>query len=107
LDPLSNDTPGQVTEAERIARFGHRAPVVLVDDSEAALLLERELFDRGALVGVTGASGLALAHAAGTIAIVMEAAPMVIDARRLATSDAVRMLTSVMARDSAGPVTRR
>ena len=62
IDPLSNETlgagmiidiegkeetRGQVTDAERTARFGHRAAVIAVDDSEAALLLERELFDRG------------------------------------------------------------
>ncbi len=67
IDPLSNETlgagmiidvegkeetRGQVTEAERASRFGHRAAVIAVDDSEAALLLERELFDRGALVAV-------------------------------------------------------
>ena len=65
IDPLSNETlgagmivdvegreetRGQVTDAERAARFGHRAAVVAVDDSEAAILLERELFDRGAVV---------------------------------------------------------
>jgi sulfate adenylyltransferase large subunit len=107
IDPLSNETlgagmiigvegleetRGQVTEAERIARFGHRAAVVLVDDSEAALLLERELFDRGALVGVTNVAGLALAHAAGMIAIVTEETAGAIDVRRVATSEAVRML---------------
>ena len=67
IDPLSNETlgagmiidvegkeetRGQVTEAERTTRFGHRPAVIAVDDSEAALLLERELFDRGALVAV-------------------------------------------------------
>jgi len=111
IDPLSNETlgagmiidvegreetRGQVTDAERIARYGHRAAVVIVDDAEAALLLERELFDRGALVGVVGPWGFGAARAAGMIAIVTEEVPdsslTVVDARRLATSEALALL---------------
>src|SRR5436305_3910481 len=82
IDPLSNETlgagmildvegkeetRGQVTSAERATRFGNRAAVIAVDDSEAALLLERELFDRGAIVAVIGKAEpatFALANAA-------------------------------------------
>jgi hypothetical protein len=86
IDPLSNETLGagmildvegkeeihsHVTEAERAARFGHRGAVVAVTDSEAALLLERELFDRGALVAVVDAAFAEAASAAGMIAIVV------------------------------------
>ena len=64
IDPLSNETlgagmiigiegkeetRGQVTvtaAAERVTRSGNRPAVIAVEDSEAALLLERELFDR-------------------------------------------------------------
>jgi sulfate adenylyltransferase large subunit len=107
IDPLSNetlaagmiigvegseDTRGQVTAAERVARFGHRPAVIVVDDIEAALLLERELFDRGAVVGVTTTWGLDLARNVGMIAIVTENVPGAIDARKLATSEAVSLL---------------
>jgi sulfate adenylyltransferase subunit 1 (EFTu-like GTPase family) len=111
IDPLSNETlgagmiidvegkeetRGQVTAAERITRFGNRAAVVAVDDSEAALLLERELFDRGAMVAVVveaDPAALALANAAGLILIVTGSAPgNAIDARRLATHEVVGIL---------------
>jgi sulfate adenylyltransferase subunit 1 (EFTu-like GTPase family) len=111
IDPLSNETlgagmiidvegkeetRGQVTAAERTTRFGHKHAVIAVDDSEAALLLERELFDRGALVAVMAdadANGLALARAAGLIVIVTGAVPNnALDARRLATHEAIGVL---------------
>src|ERR1700728_127273 len=111
IDPLSNETlgagmildvegkeetRGQVTDAERTTRFGHRAAVIAVDDSEAALLLERELFDRGALVAViheADTASLALAKAAGLIVIVTGfAAPNAIDASRLATHEVIGIL---------------
>jgi hypothetical protein len=111
IDPLSNETlgagmiidvegkeetRGQVTQNERATRSGHRPAVIAVDDSEAALLLERELFDRGAQVVVTADAGpgsLALAHAAGMIVIVTGAAPAgAIDASRLATHEAIGLL---------------
>jgi sulfate adenylyltransferase large subunit len=111
IDPLSNETlaagmildvegkeetRGQVTEADRATRSGNRPAVVMVDDSEAALLLERELFDRGALVVVSAEAepqALALAHAAGLIVIVTAAAPPdALDARRLATHEAIALL---------------
>jgi sulfate adenylyltransferase large subunit len=111
IDPLSNETlgagmiidvegreetRGQVTAAERATRFGNRSAIIAVDDSEAALLLERELFDRGALVVVipeADAAALALANAAGLIVIVTGAAPPnAIDAGRLATHEAIGIL---------------
>ena len=111
IDPLSNETlgagmiqdvegkeetRGQVTQAERATRAGHRSAVIAVDDSEAALLLERELFDRGANVVVTAspdAAALALGNAAGLIVIVTGAVPEnAIDARRLATHEAIATL---------------
>ena len=111
IDPLSNETlgagmivdvegkeetRGQVTEAERTSRFGHRPAVIAVDDSESALLLERELFDRGALVAVVAGDdhgGLALAKAAGLIVIVTGTPPAnAIDARRLATHEAIAVM---------------
>jgi sulfate adenylyltransferase large subunit len=105
IDPLSNETlgagmivdlegkeetRGQVTEAERTARYGHRGAVITVEDAESALLLERELFDRGANVAV----GVPVeAAAAGLIVIVIGSAPGgAIDLRRSATSEAVRTL---------------
>ena len=113
IDPLSNETlaagmiigvegaeetRGQVTAAERTARFGHRAGVVVVDDSEAALLLERELFDRGALAAVSdlkpnAAATLAMAKAVGMILIVTGEPPTgALDARKMATHEAMAML---------------
>jgi hypothetical protein len=85
-----------VTDAERSARFGNRSAMIAVDDSEAALLLERELFDRGAVVAVVAEadrSGVALAKAAGLIVIVTGTPPAnAIDARRLATHEAIAVL---------------
>ena len=88
-----------MTDSERRARFGNRAAVIAVDDAEAALLLERELFDRGALVAVlstpttTSAGAIALAKSAGIIAIITgEAGAGVIDGRRLATNEAIGVL---------------
>jgi sulfate adenylyltransferase large subunit len=107
IDPLSNETlgagmivdvegkeetRGQVSDAERRTRFGHRAAVIVVDDAEAALLLERELFDRGALVSVTEVGQLPLARAAGMIAILTSPAPGAVDARRMATNEALNLL---------------
>ena len=111
IDPLSNETlgagmiidvegkeetRGQVTEAERTSRFGHRPAVIAVDDSEAALLLERELFDRGALVAVVVGEdhgGLAFAKAAGLIVIVTGTPPAdAVDARRVATHEAIALM---------------
>ena len=111
IDPLSNETlgagmildvegkeetRGQVTDAERTTRFGHRAAVIAVDDSEAALLLERELFDRGAVVAVISEAnrgGLSMAKAAGLIVIVTGIPPAnAIDARRLATHEVLVVL---------------
>jgi sulfate adenylyltransferase large subunit len=111
IDPLSNETlgagmildvegkeetRGQVTDAERATRFGNRSAVVVAGDSEAALLLERELFERGALVAVIAdadAAALSLAKAAGLIVIVTGLAPPhAIDATRLATHEAITML---------------
>jgi sulfate adenylyltransferase large subunit len=119
IDPLSNETlgagmiigvegreetRGQVSDEERTARFGHHAAVVLVDDAEAALLLERELFDRGALVVIAGGSSLELVRAAGMIAIVTGEVPGAVDARRLAASDAIILLErrGVLAGGAAG-----
>ncbi len=111
IDPLSNETlgagmivdiegreetRGQVSQVEREARFGHRGAIVAVEDPESALLLERELFDRGANVAVlpTPDSGaLALAKSAGLILIAVASVPPgAIDLRRLATNEAIRQL---------------
>jgi sulfate adenylyltransferase large subunit len=115
IDPLSNETlgagmivdiegkeetRGQVSAADRATRFGNRPAAVIVDDSEAALLLERELFDRGAMVVAVGeadAGALALAKTAGLIVIVTSGAPSnagitVIDAQKLATHEAISLL---------------
>jgi sulfate adenylyltransferase large subunit len=109
IDPLSNETlgagmiidiegkeetRGQVSEAERIARFGHRGAVLAVEDTESALLLERELFDRGANVAVTPSPSpccIDLAHMAGIVLIAVGTIPPgAIDLRGLATAEAVR-----------------
>ncbi len=111
IDPLSNETlgagmiidiegkeetRGQVTAAERATRFGNRSAVIAVDDAEAALLLERELFDRGALVAVmpdVDTDALALAKAAGLIVIVSGLVPPnAIDASRMATHEVIAIL---------------
>jgi sulfate adenylyltransferase large subunit len=111
IDPLSNETlaagmiadiegreevRGQVSDSERAARFGHRGAVVSVEDRQSALLLERELFDRGANVAVAfslDAGTLALAHAAGLVVILVGQAPAgTVDLRRVATQEAVRQL---------------
>jgi len=89
------ETRGQVSASDRATRFGNRAAAVLVDDAEAALLLERELFDRGALVAAVGAAdvgALNLARAAGLIVIVTSETPHAIDARKMATHEAVNLL---------------
>jgi bifunctional enzyme CysN/CysC/sulfate adenylyltransferase subunit 1 len=105
IDPLSNETlgagmiidlegkeetRGQVSDAERQARYGHRGAIIAVEDTESALLLERELFDRGANVAV----GISVdAIAAGMIVIVVGHMPYgSIDLRRIATQEAVRLL---------------
>jgi len=111
IDPLSNETlgagmiidvegkeetRGQVTEAERASRYAHRSAVISVDDAEAALLLERELFDRGALVAVVPElddAGQALAKGAGLIVIVTGIPPAgAIDGSRLATHEVISVL---------------
>ena len=121
IDPLSNETlgagmiteiegkeetRGQVTAAERAARAGHKAALVVADDAESALLIERELFDRGVLVAVLPSpaqAALDLAKAAGMILIITGAdatgadaneapAAGAIDARRLATHEAIELL---------------
>jgi len=111
IDPLSNetlgagmivdiegkeDTRGQVSHADRVSRFGHRSAVVSVEDHESALLLERELFDRGANVAVVNsleASAAKLAAVAGMIVIVVGSLPPgAIDLRRTATQEGVRQL---------------
>jgi hypothetical protein len=70
--------------------------VIAVDDSEAALLLERELFDRGAMVAVVSQAdhgAMVVAKAAGLIVIVTGTPPVNgIDARRLATHEVVAVL---------------
>ncbi len=89
IDPLSNETlgagmilgiegpeeiRGQVTAAERNARFGHRGAVVPVEDAASALQLERELFDRGANVVVAAVlddSARELAASAGLIVLLI------------------------------------
>ncbi len=107
IDPLSNETMGagmindvegkeetraQVSETERATRFGHRAVVIAVEDLEAAHLLERDLFDRGAVVAVVDPAVAQLAKAAGMIAIVAGDVPRdSIDARRFATHEAVTL----------------
>ncbi len=50
---------GPVTEAERLARIGHRPFVMALKhgDTEAARLLERHLFDLGYLVHVVEGAG--------------------------------------------------
>ena len=111
IDPLSNETlgagmivsiegheetRGQVSGGERAARFGHPAAVLAVEDHQAAQMLERELFDRGAAAVVAelpSADALALATAAGLLVIVPGAAPPdAIDLNRLTLEDAVRVL---------------
>jgi hypothetical protein len=111
IDPLSNETlgagmiadiegreemRGYVSHTDRAARYGHRGAVVVVEDTESALLLERELFDRGANVAVVASLDVgarALAGAAGLIAIVIGQTPEgAIDLRRVATVEAVRQL---------------
>jgi sulfate adenylyltransferase large subunit len=111
IDPLSNETlgagmildiegreevRGQVSDTDRIARYGHRGAVVTVEDTQSAWLLERELFDRGANVAVAASlegTSAALANAAGLIVIVIGHAPAgAIDLRRVATQEAVRQL---------------
>ncbi len=111
IDPLSNETlgaamiidiegkeetRGQVSAADRAARFGHKSAIVAVEDTESALLLERELFDRGANVAVAASPepGTAqLAAAAGMILIVVGSVPEnALDLRRTSTHEAVLKL---------------
>ncbi len=111
IDPVSNetlaacmiidiegkeDTRGIVRESDRVARFGHRSAVVAVEDHESALLLERELFDRGAAVAVLDSvdqENLKLAKAAGLIVIVTgKALPNAIEAGHLAPNDTIALL---------------
>jgi hypothetical protein len=87
---------GQVSAAERAARFGHRPAVIQVEDQESALLLERELFDRGAnvvVMGVAPTNAAALAIAGGLILIVTSGAPSTaLDLSGVATQEMVRRL---------------
>jgi sulfate adenylyltransferase large subunit len=111
IDPLSNETlgagmiagvegreevRGQVSVNERAVRFGHRGAVLAVEDTGAALMLERELFDRGANVVVAAsldAGAASLANASGMIVILIgQAAAGTIDLRRVALQEAVRQL---------------
>ncbi|HVY94721.1 MAG TPA: hypothetical protein VHA14_18290, partial [Bryobacteraceae bacterium] len=111
IDPVSNETlaagmiidiegkeetRGLVLESDRVARFGHRSAIVAVEDHESAVLLERELFDRGAAVVVVesaDAQSAKLAKAAGLIVIVTGAAPAnAIDARKLSPVEALSLL---------------
>ena len=111
IDPLSNETlgagmiagvegreevRGQVSVSDRMARFGHRGAVVAVEDTGAALMLERELFDRGANVVVAAsldAGAASIANASGMIVILIgQAPPGTIDLRRVAMQEAVRLL---------------
>ena len=111
IDPLTNETAGagmilavegrdetrgQVTVTERASRFGHRAAIVTVDDGEAALLLERELFDRGASVAVAGRvpdTSATVLYAAGILAIhVGQPKGGAIDARGLSTAETISLL---------------
>ena len=67
-----------------------------VEDTEAALLLERELFDRGANVAVVASlddNAVQLARAAGLIAIVTgHVPPGGLDLRGIATQEATRRI---------------
>ena len=111
IDPVSNETlaagmiidiegkeetRGLVLESDRTARFGHRSAIVSVEDHESAVLLERELFDRGSAVAVVESADLEtlkLAKAAGLIVIVTGVAPAnAIDAGRLAPNEALSLL---------------
>jgi len=111
IDPVSNETlaagmiidiegkeetRGLVLESDRTARFGHRSAIVSVEDHESAVLLERELFDRGAAVAVVESADYEtakLAKAAGLIVIVTGIAPPnAIDAGRLAPNEALSLL---------------
>ena len=58
------ETRGLVLESDRVARFGHRSAIVAVEDHESAVLLERELFDRGAAVAVVEGADAQSAHLA-------------------------------------------
>ena len=111
IDPVSNETlaagmiidiegkeetRGVVMESDRTARFGHRSAIVSVEDHESAVLLERELFDRGAAVVVVESADYEtakVAKAAGLIVIVTGMAPPnAIDAGKLAPNDALHLL---------------
>jgi sulfate adenylyltransferase subunit 1 (EFTu-like GTPase family) len=111
IDPLSNETlgagmiadiegreevRGQVSDSDRLARFGHRGAIVSVEDTGSALMLERELFDRGANVAVAASldpAAASLANSAGLIVILIGSVPAgAVDLRRMATSEAIRQL---------------
>ena len=111
IDPVSNETlaagmiidiegkeepRGLVLESDRVARFGHRSAIVAVEDHESAVLLERELFDRGAAVAVVDgadAQSAQLAKAAGLIVIVTGTAPAnAIDVKKLSPSETLTLL---------------
>jgi len=106
IDPLSNETlgagmiadiegreetRGQVTDTDRASRFGHKGAVITVEDTESALLLERELFDRGANVVIAASldpAARALASAAGLIVILIGKTPE----GPIPTQEAIRQL---------------
>jgi bifunctional enzyme CysN/CysC/sulfate adenylyltransferase subunit 1 len=98
IDPLSNATvaagmvtsalrtsadTGAVTADERFTRLGHRGAIVRVASAEAAVRLERQLFDRGILASAAATQAVAEAlEAAGVVALVADgsAAPHDVDA---------------------------
>jgi sulfate adenylyltransferase large subunit len=111
IDPVSNETlaagmiidiegkeetRGVVMESDRTARFGHRSAIISVEDHESAVLLERELFDRGSAVVIVESADYEtakLAKAAGLIVIVTGIAPPnAIDAGRLSPNEALGLL---------------
>jgi sulfate adenylyltransferase large subunit len=111
IDPVSNETlaagmiidiegkeetRGVVMESDRTARFGHRSAIVSVEDHESAVLLERELFDRGSAVTIVESADYEtakFAKAAGLIVIVTGIAPPnAIDAGHLSPNEALSLL---------------
>ncbi len=111
IDPLTNETAGAgmiiaaegreetrgpVTAAERVSRFGHRGAVVCVEDMDAAVFLERELFNLGCNVAVAGrlpSNAATVLYSAGMLAIAVgPVMPNAIDARGLAVAEVLELL---------------